>query len=82
VKFARSAQAATHGLGPGQCSWADRPMRSNEPASIETLLASAADANNGVAQIYAGGTWTFWLTNTNAYLRASAIAKGTPSKKP
>jgi len=82
VKFAKASQSAAQGLQPGQCSWIDRTVRANEPASIETLLGSDAEVQNGVAQINAGGTWTFWVVDANTYLRASAIAKGTPAKKP
>ncbi|MFZ0033221.1 MAG: hypothetical protein WAK84_15255 [Candidatus Cybelea sp.] len=80
VKFQKTEHPASQGLLPGQCSWLDRGVRPNEPSRIEVPLASAGQAQNGVAQINAGGTWTFWVYNTNAVLRATAVAKGTPAK--
>ncbi|MGB8908496.1 MAG: hypothetical protein WCC84_07075 [Candidatus Cybelea sp.] len=80
VKFQKAEHPASQGLLPGQCSWLDRGVRPNEPSRIEAPLASAGQAQNGVAQINAGGTWTFWVYNTSAVLRATAVAKGTPAK--
>lgn len=80
VRFEKANHPATQGLLPGQCSWLDRGVRSNEPSRIEVLLGSAAQARNGVGQINAGGTWTFWVYNANTLLRATAVAKGTPAK--
>jgi hypothetical protein len=82
LNFAKPAGAATAGLEGGQCSWIDRAVAANEPTTIEALLSTTAEAQNGVKAIDAGGTWTFWVVNTGSYLRASAIAKGTPAKKP
>jgi hypothetical protein len=82
VKFAKAPQVAVPSLHPGQCSWSDRVVRSNEPVVIDAVLPSTAAARNGVAQINAGGTWTFWVVNATTYLRTTVIAKGTPAKKP
>jgi hypothetical protein len=80
VKFQKAEHPASQGLLPGQCSWLDRGVRPNEPSRIEVPLHSPSQAQNGVAQINAGGTWTFWVYNINAVLRATAVAKGTPAK--
>jgi hypothetical protein len=82
LHFARPTGAATSGLQSGQCSWIDRAVSANEPTTIEALLSSPAEVLNGVKAIDAGGTWTFWVVNNGSYMRASAIAKGTPAKKP
>jgi hypothetical protein len=82
VTFARTGHSAAQGLQPGQCAWLDRAVRPNEPAHIDIPVASVGDARNGVAQINAGGMWTFWVTNVNTSLRAMAVAKGTPPQKP
>jgi hypothetical protein len=82
VNFVKPAGPATSGLGPGQCAWIDRAVSAKEPVTIEALLSTTAEAQNGVKSIDAGGTWTFWVVNNGSYLRASAIAKGTPAKKP
>jgi hypothetical protein len=80
VRFEKVNHPAAQGLSPGECSWLDRAVRPNEPSLIEVPLASAAQARNGVAQISAGGLWTFWVYNANTFLRATAVAKGTPAK--
>lgn len=82
VTFAKASHSAVQGLPPGQCGWPDRAMRSGEPAKITVPLASASEVQNGVAQINAGGVWTFWVVNAGASLRATAVAKGTPAQKP
>lgn len=82
VTFAKTDHPAAQGLQPGQCAWLDRAVRPNEPARIDVPLPSAGAARNGVAQINAGGTWTFWVVNANTSLRATAVAKGTPTQKP
>ncbi len=76
VTFAKAAHPATQGLLPGQCSWIDRAVGPKEPARIVVPLANAAQAGNGVAQINAGGLWTFQAYDTNGTLRATAVAKG------
>jgi hypothetical protein len=80
VHFEKASHPASQGLLPGECSWLDRAVRANEPSLIEVPLASAAQAQNGVSQIDAGGMWTFWVYNANGFLRATAVAKGTPAK--
>ena len=80
VQFTGSTKAATQGLAPGQCSWADRGVRAGEPARIVVPLHSAAEARNGVTQINAGGTWTFWVYNAKSSLHATEVAKGSPAK--
>jgi hypothetical protein len=82
VTFTRTEYSAAQGLQPGQCAWLDRAVRPNEPTRIDVPLASASQSQNGVAQINAGGMWTFWVTNVNTSLRATAVAKGTPAQKP
>jgi len=82
VTFAKSARAATQGLQAGQCAWVDRGVRASEPSHIDVPLANAGDVGRGVAAINAGGLWTFWVVNTGTSLRATAVAKGTPSQKP
>jgi hypothetical protein len=82
VTFARTGHSAAQGLEPGQCAWLDRAVRLSEPTQIDVPLASASEARNGVAQINAGGTWTFWVVNVNTSLRATAVAKGAPLQKP
>lgn len=82
VTFAKVQHAATQGLQPGQCAWVDRAVRASEPAHIDVPLGSNGDAQRGVAQIGAGGLWTFWVVNAGSALRASAVAKGTPAQKP
>jgi hypothetical protein len=82
VRFARTGHSAAQGLQPGQCAWLDRAVRPNEPAIIQVPLATASVARNGVAQINAGGMWTFWVINMNTFLRTTTVAKGTPAQKP
>lgn len=82
VRFTKSSRPATESLQPGQCSWLDRGVNGNEPSEIAVPLASAAQAQNGVEQINAGGTWTFWVYNASTVLHATAVAKGTPTKMP
>ncbi|MBV9717791.1 MAG: hypothetical protein JOZ77_00585 [Candidatus Eremiobacteraeota bacterium] len=80
VRFEKADHPAVQSLLPGQCSWLDRGVRPNEPSIISVPLGSAAEAQNGVAQINAGGTWTFWVYNANGSFRATEVAKGTPAK--
>ncbi|MGR4065319.1 MAG: hypothetical protein ACLQPV_07695 [Vulcanimicrobiaceae bacterium] len=82
VRFAKSSRPATESLQPGQCSWLDRGVAGTEPSEIAVPLANAAQAHNGVEQINAGGTWTFWVYNANTVLHATAVAKGTPARMP
>jgi hypothetical protein len=82
VTFAKAQHSATQGLQPGQCAWLDGAVRSSEPARINVPLGSSGDVGRGIAQINAGGLWTFWVVNAGSSLRASAVAKGTPTKKP
>jgi hypothetical protein len=82
VTFAKAPGAASQGLQGGQCAWIDRAVRASEPATINVPLANAGDVGRGVAQINAGGLWTFWVVNAGTSLRATAVAKGTPAKKP
>lgn len=82
VSFAKASHAATQGLQAGQCGWVDRAMRASEPARIVVPLGSSGDVGRGVAQINAGGLWTFWVSNAGSSLHASAVAKGTPAQKP
>jgi hypothetical protein len=82
VKFARAPHAATQGLSAGECAFVDRAVRAGEPAHIDVPLGSAGDVGRGVAQINAGGLWTFWVSNSGGVLHASAVAKGTPATKP
>jgi hypothetical protein len=80
VAFARGIHPAAQGLGPGQCSWADRVVKRKEPARIVVPLASAAQARDGATQINAGGTWTFQVYAANGSLRATSVAKGVAAK--
>jgi hypothetical protein len=82
VTFAKTEHPATQGLQAGQCAWLDRAVGAREPAHIAVPLASPREAQNGVAQINAGGLWTFWVYNTGTALQATAVAKGTPTQKP
>jgi hypothetical protein len=82
VQFAKVNHPAAQGLRPGQCSWLDRGSNANEPARIEFVLTSPADARNGVSQINAGGTWTFWVFDAKTAFHATAVGKGAISKKP
>ena len=82
VTFAKTQHPAAQGLQPGQCAWLDRAMHPNEPAHIDVQLATPAEVRNGVAQINAGGLWTFWVYNASGSLHATVVAKGTPTKKP
>jgi hypothetical protein len=82
VTFAKAPHAATQGLSAGQCAWVDRAVRSGEPAHIDVPLGNSGDVGRGVAQINAGGLWTFWVVNAGSSLKASAVAKGTPAQKP
>jgi hypothetical protein len=82
VTFAKTEHPAAQGLQPGQCAWLDRAMRPNEPAHIDVQLATPAQGRNGVAQINAGGLWTFWVYNAGASFHATVVAKGTPAQKP
>jgi hypothetical protein len=82
VTFAKTEHPATQGLQAGQCAWLDRAVGPREPARIAVPLASASQAQNGVAQINAGGLWTFWVYNAGTALQATAVAKGTPTQKP
>jgi hypothetical protein len=81
VVFAKATHPAAHGLLPGQCSWADRAVSAKESARIVVPLANAAQARDGVAQINAGGLWTFQTYNANGSLRATAVAKGVTSTR-
>jgi hypothetical protein len=78
--FAKATHPAAQGLLPGQCSWTDRGVRPSEPARIVVPLASAAEARNGVAQINAGGLWTFQVYAVNGTLRATVVTKGAAAK--
>jgi hypothetical protein len=53
---------------------------SKEPARIVVPLANAATARNGVAQINAGGAWTFQVYAANGSLHATVVAKGAAPK--
>jgi hypothetical protein len=77
VAFAKAAHPAGQGLPPGQCAWTDRVVGSKEPARIVVPLANAATARNGVAQINAGGAWTFQVYAANGSLHATVVAKTT-----
>jgi hypothetical protein len=82
VTFARTEHSAAQGLQPGQCAWLDRAVRLSEPAHIDVPVTSPSEGRNGVAQINAGGLWTFWVFNAGTSLHATAVAKGTPTQKP
>jgi hypothetical protein len=80
VQFAKVAHPAPQGLLPGQCSWSDRGVGSKEPARIVVPLVNAAQARDGVAQINAGGAWTFQVYAANGALRATSVVKGPAPK--
>jgi len=80
VTFAKAAHSAAQGLLAGQCSWTDRVVGPKEPTRIVVPLVNAAQANNGVTQINAGGAWTFQVYNANGSLRATSVAKGAAPK--
>jgi hypothetical protein len=82
VTFEKTEHPAAQGLQPGQCAWLDRAMGPNEPIHIDVVVTSAADGRNGVAQINAGGLWTFWVYNAGTFFHATVVAKGTPAQKP
>jgi hypothetical protein len=82
VTFAKTQHSAAQGLQPGQCAWLDRGVRSSEPEHINVPLGNTGDVRRGIDQIDAGGLWTFWVVNVGSSLRASAVAKGTPTQKP
>jgi hypothetical protein len=81
VDFKKGDRPATQ-LQPGQCSWLDRGLRLNEPTRITDTRPTADEAHKTAANINAGTTWTFWVTNTGTSLKATASAKGTPNQKP
>ncbi len=80
VAFAKAAHPSAHGLLAGQCSWVDRVVGPNEPARIVVPLKNAAQAQDGVSQINAGGAWTFQVYAANDALRATVVAKGAAAK--
>ena len=82
VTFEKTEHPAAQGLQPGQCAWLDRAMRQNEPAHIDVQLTTPAEGRNGVAQINAGGLWTFWVYSSGGSFHATVVAKGTPAQKP
>jgi len=80
VAFAKAAHPGAQGLLAGQCSWTDRVVGAKEPTRIVVPLVNAAQAGNGVAQINAGGLWTFQVYNANGSLHATVVAKGAATK--
>jgi hypothetical protein len=82
VEFRKSDRPADEALQPGQCSWLDRGVGSNEPMRITDGRPSVEEARNTAAHINAGDTWTFWVVNAGTVFRATASAKGTPKQKP
>ncbi len=80
VAFAKAAHPGAQGLLAGQCSWTDRVVGPKEPTRIVVPLVNAAQAGDGVAQINAGGLWTFQVYSANGSLRATSVAKGGANK--
>jgi hypothetical protein len=81
VEFKKGDRPADH-LLPGQCSWLDRGLRSNEPTRIDDGQPTVAEARNAAEHINAGDTWTFWVVNDGTSFKATASAKGMPNQKP
>jgi len=82
VEFRKGDRPADEMLQPGQCSWLDRGVGSNEPTRITDGRPSVEEARNTAAYINAGDTWTFWVVNAGTVFRATASAKGRPNQKP
>ncbi len=80
VTFTKAGHPAAQRLLAGQCSWTDRVVGPKEPTRIVVPLVNAAQAGNGVAQINAGGLWTFQVHSANGSLRATSVAKGAAAK--
>jgi len=83
VDFNRGNRPTDRGLQPGQCSWLDRGLRSNEPTWIIDERPTVGEAQSSAKLINRGDTWTFWVFNTRAgFLKATASSRGTPTQKP
>ncbi len=82
VEFARGVRSADQALQSGQCSWLDRGLSANEPARLVDVRPSAAEAQETAARINAGETWTFWVVNEGSSFKATALARGTPTRRP
>jgi hypothetical protein len=82
IEFTKGDHPAGQALAPGQCSWLDRGLNSNEPTRIVDERPTAEKARDTAAHINAGDTWTFWVVNPGTSFKATASAPGTPSQKP
>ena len=82
VDFAAADGPAGDGLQPGQCSWLDRALQTNEPTRIVEHVGSPAEARNIAQRIDNGETWTFWVFNVGRFFHGTAQVHGTQSHKP
>jgi hypothetical protein len=82
VNFTPAPKPAPEGLAPGQCSWLDRPLRSNEPTRVVSEQFSVSTARQVADEINRGADWTFWVFNVGKFFKGTASTKGTQRSKP
>ena len=82
VDFVPANGAAPNGLGFGECSWLDRPLRSGEPTRIVAEVFSVTTAQEIAASINRGQLHTFWVFNAGRFFHANAESAGAQRQKP
>jgi hypothetical protein len=82
IDFTPSNNRAPDGLAPGQCSWLDRPLRSNEPTRIVSKQFSVSTAKQIAGEINRGADWTFWVFNSGRFLKGTTSSRGQQKRKP
>jgi hypothetical protein len=82
IDFGPSHNRAPDGLAPGQCSWLDRPLRSNEPTRIVSEQFSVSTAKQVAGEINRGADWTFWVFNAGRFFKGTTSSRGQQKRKP
>ena len=75
IDFKAGHDLAPDGLAPGQCSWLDRPLSSNEPTRIVSEQFSVATAKQVAGEINRGADWTFWVFNVGRFFKGTTSSE-------
>jgi hypothetical protein len=82
IDFTPSNKRAPDGLAPGQCSWLDRPLSSNEPTRIVSEQFAVTTAKQVAGEINRGADWTFWVFNAGRFFKGTTSSRGHQRSKP
>ncbi len=82
IDFTPSSKRAPDGLDPGQCSWLDRSLNSDEPTRIVSEQFSVSTAKQVAGEINQGADWTFWVFNAGRSFKGTASSRGHQRRKP